>query len=70
MNFLKTPEGFNMIWLDYCGYHLASNQSDLTPLQEMFITKGRSKLYEMMNAPSDEEKKQLDKQKRQIKRYN
>lgn len=53
MNFLKSDEALNILWLDYCGYHLASNQQDLTPLQTLFLTKGRLKLYEDMNKVDD-----------------
>ena len=52
-NFLKTDEGLNIIWLDYCGYHLATCQQDLTPLQALFLTKGRLKLHEDMNKVDD-----------------
>ena len=47
--FLKTPEAKNIIWLDYCGYHLSDKQNDLTPLQALFISKGRHELYVEMN---------------------
>jgi hypothetical protein len=46
---LRTDEARNIIWLDYCGYHLVSCQGDLTGPQEYFITKGRSQLYKEMN---------------------
>ena len=48
-NFLKTEEAKSVIWLDYCGYHLKSNQSDLTLIQSVFLIKGRLELYEEMN---------------------
>ena len=38
-----------MIWLDYCGYPIANNQTDLTLPQTIFITKGRMELYKEMN---------------------
>ena len=47
--FLKTDEAQNIIWLDYCGYHLTDNISDLTLHQELFITKGRADLHKEMN---------------------
>lgn len=47
-NFLKTNEGQQIIWLDYWGYHLADKQQDLTPLQSLFLMKGRMKLEEEM----------------------
>jgi hypothetical protein len=53
MNFLKTNEASQIIWLDYCGYHLADNQMDLTPLQTLFLTKGRLKLYNDMNSTDE-----------------
>ena len=37
------------MWLDYCGYHLAKNQADLTIPQTLFVSKGRLKLHEEMN---------------------
>lgn len=46
--FLKTNEAQNIIWLDYCGYHLADNVQDLTIAQELFLTKGRLQLHEKM----------------------
>ncbi len=49
MTFIKTSEGWNMIWLDYCGYPLVKCQSDLTLPQEIFLMKGRMKLHEEMN---------------------
>ncbi|WP_156929597.1 hypothetical protein [Methanobrevibacter wolinii] len=49
MNFLKTDEAKNIIWLDYCGYHIADNQNNLTFIQNIFISKGRMQLYEEMN---------------------
>ena len=42
-------ESRHIIWLDYCGYHLADSIQDLTIVQELFISKGRMKLYEEMN---------------------
>lgn len=54
MNFLKTPEAQEIIWLDYWGYPLASRQQDLTPLQAAFILKGRAKLQEEMNKQEKE----------------
>ena len=48
-NFIKTNEGQNIIWLDYCGYHLCSNQGDMTLAQQKFISEGRAKLYKQMN---------------------
>ena len=49
--FLKKNEGESrhILWLDYCGYHLASSIQDLTLIQELFISKGRMKLHEEMN---------------------
>lgn len=47
--FLKTNEAKNIIWLDYCGYHLTENISDLTLAQTLFITKGRMDLHKEMN---------------------
>ena len=47
--FLKTNEGKNIIWLDYCGYHLTNVQSDLTIPQKLFLVKGRMELYQEMN---------------------
>ncbi len=46
---LRTDEARNIIWLDYCGYHLASCQGDLTVPQDYFINKGRLNLYNEMN---------------------
>lgn len=46
---MKTNEGHNIIWLDYCGYHLAERVSDLTIVQQLFITKGRLELYKKLN---------------------
>ena len=43
------PEGKNIIWLDYCGYHLADNIQDLTIAQEIFLVKGRVELHQEMN---------------------
>lgn len=48
MNFLKTDEGQQIIWLDYFGYPLARTQQELTELQALLLTKGRSKLEEEM----------------------
>lgn len=48
-SFLKTEEAKSIIWLDYCGYHLRDNQSDLTIIQMVFLVKGRLELYEQMN---------------------
>ena len=47
--FLKTEEAKNIIWLDYCGYHLANTINDLTLAQTLFITKGRMDLHKEMN---------------------
>ena len=47
--FLKKDRGGDIIWLDYCGYHLAPSIQDLTLVQELFIVKGRLKLFEKMN---------------------
>ena len=49
MTFLKKNESRSIIWLDYCGYHLADSIQDLTIVQELFITKGRLKLHEEMH---------------------
>lgn len=49
MNFLKTNEAKNIIWLDYCGYHLADKQSDLTLAQVYFLSKGRLELHNELN---------------------
>lgn len=49
MSFLKTNEAQQVIWLDYCGYHLTPLQKDLTPIQALFLTKGRLQLYKDMN---------------------
>lgn len=46
MNFLKTNDAQQIIWLDYWGYKLADKQQDLTPLQALFLMKGRMKLEE------------------------
>ena len=51
--FLKTAEGTRIMWLDYCGYHLAEKQSDLTPTQALLISKGRMNLYKEMNEVKD-----------------
>ena len=51
--FMKTDESQQIIWLDYCGYHLAPSIQDLTLVQELFITKGRLKLHEQMNKVKD-----------------
>lgn len=48
-SFLKTNEGKNIIWLDYCGYHLTGSQYDLTIPQKLFLVKGRMNLYNEMN---------------------
>ena len=42
-------EGKNIIWLDYCGYHLCERSTDLTIVQEAFIVKGRADLHKAMN---------------------
>ena len=47
--FIKSNEGRQILWLDYCGYHLTDRQSDLTILQVIFLTKGRLELYKEMN---------------------
>ena len=44
-----TDEAEEIIWLDYCGYHLSDKQSDLTLYQTLFLSKGRMKLYKEMN---------------------
>lgn len=49
MTFLKTEEGREIIWLDYCGYHLADSMGDLTIRQSYFISKGRMDLHNEMN---------------------
>ena len=49
MTFLKKNESRSIIWLDYCGYHLADSIQDLTIVQELFIAKGRLKLHEEMH---------------------
>lgn len=49
MTFLKTNESKNIIWLDYCGYKLADTITELTLVQELFITKGRLQLHQEMN---------------------
>ena len=41
--------GEQLIWLDYCGYHLRDNQQDLTIYQAIFLQKGRLELYKQMN---------------------
>lgn len=48
-NFLKSNIGREIIWLDYCGYHLADSQYDLTIPQRLFLTKGRMELHKEMN---------------------
>lgn len=58
MNFIKSPQGQNIIWLDYCGYHLARTQNDLTPLQAIILYKGRLDLYKTMNDTSNTKKHQ------------
>ena len=47
--FIKSNEGRQILWLDYCGYHLTERQSDLTLLQVLFLAKGRLELHEEMN---------------------
>ena len=47
--FIKTIEGWNIIWLDYCGYHLVDSQIDLTIAQQVFLVKGRFELHKQMN---------------------
>ena len=47
--FIKSKEGRQILWLDYCGYHLTRCQSDLTILQTLFLAKGRLELYQEMN---------------------
>jgi len=47
--FIKTRDGWNIIWLDYCGYHLVDNQCDLTVAQQVFLVKGRFELHQQMN---------------------
>jgi len=54
--FLKTDEGKQIIWLDYCGYHIRDNQRDLTIVQNIFLTKGRLELYKEMNKTDDPKK--------------
>ena len=53
INFLKTNEGQNLIWLDYCGYQLADSLGDLTIIQYNFILKGRAELHKKMNEIKD-----------------
>ncbi len=50
--------------MDYCGYHLAENQMDLTPLQFAFIAQGRAELYKKMNSTDEESSKEINKQNR------
>lgn len=47
--FLKTDEGRELIWLDYCGYHLVDCQSKMTAVQSAVVAKGRLELYKEMN---------------------
>lgn len=49
INFLETDEAQEIIWLDYCGYHLCGCQGDLTIIQSYFLAKGRMDLHEEMN---------------------
>jgi hypothetical protein len=49
MNFLKTDEAKEIIWLDYCGYHLCARQVDMTKCQAYFVSKGRMDLHNEMN---------------------
>ena len=49
MPFLETDEGQELIWLDFCGYHLCDSLGDLTIIQSYFISKGRMDLYNKMN---------------------
>lgn len=55
-HFLKTNEGRQLIFNDYFGYHLVEYQRDLTPVQSIFILKGRMKLEEEMNDPDGQNK--------------
>jgi hypothetical protein len=47
--FLKTNEGKELIWLDYCGYHLTDRQEKMTVIQSAVIAKGRMNLFNEMN---------------------
>lgn len=47
--FLNSPEGRELIWLDYCGYHLCKRQVDMTIRQVYVISKGRLDLHNEMN---------------------
>ena len=59
--FLKTNEGQNIILLDYYGYKIAEKQSEMTIVQEMFISKGRVDLDKKMK---EAEEKEIEKIKR------
>lgn len=48
--FLKTNDGKELIWLDYCGYHLTDRQEKMTVTQSAVIAKGRMNLYKEMNS--------------------
>ena len=54
MNFLKTDEAQQIIWLDYFGYPLAKTQQELTPLQALFLTKGRMELEKELRKAEEE----------------
>ena len=56
--FLKTNQAEHIFILDYYGYHIVDNQSELTIPQELFLLMGKPKF----------DKKIADEQERRMKR--